>query len=261
MMTKDGGAGMGRPGKKTVRLGLDLPRADWCVDPLADGDEAIGCPERAYAARVPLDHRKRYAQFFTPPRVAKLMAEWAVTPRTGTLLEPAVGTGALVRAAFARKPDLRITALDSDPVIVRAFLSENPDLARVEVVLADFLAQDFSSLYDAVLMNPPYLRHHDLAYDFDIFDLYSRRYGVAISRLANSYLLFTIKASMLLAPRGRAAIIVPTEWMNANFGIAMKSFLINKGLLRELIYFSACSDVFEDALTTASILLLEMPAS
>lgn len=254
---------MGRPGKKLSRLGVGvsptleslplLAKAGW------EEDGLFTSPEEAYAAAVPLSHRRRYAQFFTPPRVAKLMAEWAITSRTQTVLDPTTGMGVLVRAALARKPDVKIAAFEKDPLILRAFLGSRPDLTRVEPLLTDFLVHDLTQAYDAVLMNPPYLRHHDLAYDFDIFESFGRSYGLNLSRLSNAYLLFTLKAATALSAGGRASIIVPTEWMNANFGSAMKSFLVGRGFLRELVYFSSCSDVFGDALTTASVLFLEKP--
>ncbi len=252
---------MGRPGKKQDRLEADIGVTDDLASlDLAAIAASIGrgiTPEVSYAAAVPAKHRQRHAQFFTPPKIARLMAEWALGGDARTLLDPAVGMGVLVRAAIARKPDLKVAAFERDPVILRAFLGTKPDLSRIEVILGDFLALDLRSTFDAMLMNPPYLRHHDLSYDFDIFADFSRRYGVELSKLSNSYLLFTLKAAALLNLGGRAAIIIPTEWMNANFGSAMKLFLLRRGLLKEIIYFSNCSEIFDDALTTACVLLLE----
>ena len=255
---------VGRPGRKQDRLEGRIGAVNdagslslFAV--LASIDRGV-TPEASYAAAVPSGHRQRYAQFFTPPKIARLMAEWALAGDAQTLLDPAVGMGVLVRAALARKPDLRVAAIEKDPVILRAFLGTRPDLNRVEVILDDFLTMDLRSTFDAVLMNPPYLRHHDLSYGFDIFAEFSHKYSVEVSRLSNSYLLFTLKAATLLKLGGRAAIIIPAEWMNANFGSAMKSFLIGRGLLKEMIYFSNCSEIFDDALTTACVLLLEKSA-
>jgi adenine-specific DNA-methyltransferase len=254
---------MGRPGRKQDRLDVG---ADLLDDPdsfdlagMAAGISNGATPEHSYLSAVPFGHRRRYAQFFTPAKIAKLMAEWALGDSTCSLLDPAVGMGILVSAALARQPDLQVTVFEKDPLILRAYLSTQPDLKRIEVILGDFLTMDVSSTFDAVIMNPPYLRHHDLSYDFDIFSQFSQRYGIEVSKLSNSYLLFTLKAVMLLNPGGRASIIIPTEWMNANFGAAMKAFLIRRNLLREVIYFSNCSEIFDDALTTACILLIEKP--
>jgi len=252
---------MGRPGQKQYRLEVSASEVT-AVAALSTQElnnrVAMGVtPERSYAQAIPPDHRRRFAQFFTPPKIASLMAEWALERGASSLLDPAVGMGVLVRAARAQRPALDVTVFEKDPTILRAYLSTQPDLHNLEVFFEDFLTAELQSNFDAVLMNPPYLRHHDLAYDFDIFTFFSTKYGVPISKLSNSYLLFTLKAVSALKPGGRAAIIIPTEWMNANFGSAMKSYLVNRNVLKELIYFSNCSDVFDDALTTASVLLIE----
>lgn len=256
---------MGRAGKKHVRLESDNNPSIVSSPLFVKHDETrkntFTSPEEVYASTVPLSHRRRYAQFFTPPRVAKLMAEWAITSQTKTVLEPAVGMGSLVRAALERNQNILITAFEKDPIILRSFLDLHHSTSHIDPIFSDFLTYDLKSNYDAVLMNPPYLRHHDLDYDFDIFKLFGKLHDLKLSRLSNSYLLFTLKAATALRPGGRASIIIPTEWMNANFGASMKDFLVGRGYLREMVYFSSCSNIFEDALTTASILFLERPAS
>lgn len=110
-------------------------------------------PGHSYLSAVPFGHRRRYAQFFTPVKIARLMAEWALAESTCTLLDPAIGMGVLVRAALARKPDLRVTAFEKDPTILRAYLSTQPDLNKIEVIFGDFLTLDVLSRFDAVIMN------------------------------------------------------------------------------------------------------------
>lgn len=254
---------MGRPGRKLDRLeeAVDVIDDPCCLNLNGITASVIGgvAPENAYASAVPFGHRRRFAQFFTPPKVASLMAEWALAHDPRSLLDPALGMGAFIRAARVRKPDISITAFEKDAVVLRAYLSTQQNLRNFEVIQGDFLTLEMLSTFDSVLMNPPYLRHHDMAYDFDIFGRFSQTYGVFLSRLSNSYVLFTLKAVTALNPGGRAAIIIPSEWMNANFGSALKSFMIKQGLLREIIYFSNCSEIFDDVLTTACVLLIERP--
>jgi len=51
------------------------------------------------------------------------------------------------------------------------------------------------------------------------------------------------------------AYIVPSEFLNSNYGTLVKQYLIESNLLRYVIVFDFQENVFEDALTTASILL------
>jgi len=216
-------------------------------------------PETIYSRNASEEHRRQFAQFFTPPKIAKLMAEWAITPATKSLLEPSVGMGVLVRAALDLKADMEVTAFEKDPLILQEFMKSHPNSDDISVILADFLTYSLDEKFDAVLMNPPYIRHQKIDYEIDLFGYFAKCYGVKLSRLSNLYSLFTLKAAMSLRPGGRASFLIPTEWMNANFGCEMKEFLLHRRLLREIVYFSNCSNIFDGALTTASILLIERP--
>ena len=252
---------MGRPGNRQDRHHRETASLDAAT--LLDAAQKLPdstSPEAAYAAAIPHAHRRAHAQFFTPPAIAELMADWALAHHPRTLLDPALGLGALTRAARARAPHLSLTAFEKDPVILAAYRATSAAPAE-RIIAADFLTTDLPCNFDAELMNPPYLRHHDMAYGPGIFADFSTRHGVTLSRLSNAYVLFTLKAAAALTPGGRAAIIIPAEWMNANFGTALKHFLLDQRLLREIVLFSHGTDIFGDALTTACLLFLENPGS
>ena len=87
----------------------------------------------------------------------------------------------------------------------------------------------------------------------------SLKAGYIIPKSANLYIYFATKAALQLNPGGRAAFLLPTEWMNANFSPLFKRFLLERDLIREMVLFSGCSTIFDGALTTASLMLLERP--
>lgn len=250
---------MGTPGTKSARLEA---RSRCVVTTTADlASFAVGAtsehtsPERAYCATVPIEHRKHFGQFFTPVGIADLMVDWVALVHPKTLLDPAVGPGIFVRTLLTRAPQCEVTALDTDPVALEAARRAIP--TSVLLQHADFLTWGSDALYDAILLNPPYIRHHDMSYDGDIFATVGRRNRIILSRLTNAYGLFILEACRRLRPGGRAAIIVPAEWTNANFGAPIKEFLLSRGFLRQLVYFSHAHLLFEDALTTACVLLIE----
>jgi adenine-specific DNA-methyltransferase len=248
---------LGRPGAKLDRLAADeLLEVDQQELSFADGKNV---PEALYAAAVPLSRRKRYGQFFTPEAVAVLMAEWVARISPKLVIDPAVGTGVFLRALAAHiDSNCRIDCYDIDPLITSYIISEESGISpQKSVHISDYLTADISKIYDAAIMNPPYLRHHDMCYSFDIHNYVSGLTQHKVSKLANAYVLFVMKTCEILRDGGRAAFIIPTEWTNANFGQPFKEYLIDKGGLRHLIYFSNCSDVFPDALTTSCILLIE----
>lgn len=58
---------------------------------------------------------------------------------------------------------------------------------------------------------------------------------------------------------GSGAFLLPAEWASANSGAVLKDFLLSRGLLRRLVSVCNLRPVFADALTTASLVLVEAP--
>jgi adenine-specific DNA-methyltransferase len=259
---------MGKPGTKLARLknvltaegngphsnNTDSLLASYCRE-LCEASE----PEEAYRLAIPLEHRKRFGQFFTPFSIAQLMGEWIREINPLTILDPAVGPGIFPRVLSELCPDALITCIDCDRVAVNAAQASFGQHDKIVFIEQDFLVWEDERLFDAAIANPPYLRHHDLHYAFDIFYFIGKKNHVLLSRLSNVYVLFILEICRRLRVGGRAAVIVPGEWVNANFGDKLKFWLISRGLLHTLMYFSHASSQFEDALTTASIMLLEKP--
>ncbi|MCB0511230.1 MAG: Eco57I restriction-modification methylase domain-containing protein, partial [Bacteroidetes bacterium] len=79
--------------------------------------------------------------------------------------------------------------------------------------------------------------------------------GLKLNGFTNLYTLFLLKSAYQLNKNGRAAYIVPSEFLNSDYGKLVKSYLIKNKLLRYIIVFDFEENVFDDALTTASILL------
>lgn len=213
-------------------------------------------PEQRYASEVGNARRKEFGQFFTPPNVAALMADWIAAIGPSSILDPALGTGILTRSALKAVPAAQVRAYEKDPVIAGFADVGSPEHVTVEI--ADFLVSDFEA-YDAVIANPPYIRHRELVDQEAARAKISVAARTTIPRSANLYIYFVMKGILQLRGGGRGAFLIPTEWMNANFSQSFKSFLLEGDYLKEIVLFSGCSNVFSDALTTASILLVEKP--
>lgn len=152
---------MGRPGRKHERLaaaareaGRGLSIAGWSEDGgIPPGFDAAR-PEESYARLVPLEHRRRLGQFFTPREVSDWMADWACGAGPRTVLDAGVGTGALIGEVLRRRPEAEATGIDPDVAVLaaarRGFLE---DRLVVRLVRADFLAWDDDSTFDAVVSN------------------------------------------------------------------------------------------------------------
>jgi type I restriction-modification system DNA methylase subunit len=220
--------------------------------------QEVDSPERRYAAKAAPEHRKRFGQFFTPPQLASLMADWICCGSHSQVLDPAMGTGVLTRAVLERSSTAHVTAYEIDQAV--ASYSPEQRSARVQLRYADYMHEGFDLDFDAAILNPPYIRHREmLGYDGARAQI-SAKSGYVIPKSANLYVYFVMKSVLQVRPGGRIAALIPTEWMNANFADSFKQFLLHRDLLKEIVLFSGCSNIFEDALTTASVLLLEVPA-
>lgn len=190
--------------------------------------------------------------------VADWMTNWACAGRPRRILDPAIGEGVFIESVrdFFRQRGLKcptVQGCEIDPDIARRLARRDLPLDLRQV---DFLRARFASDFDAVIANPPYVRHHAHARDEATFGRLDRLCGERLSRMTNLYGLFLIKIMSHLAPRGRAAVIAPAEWLNADFGVPIKRHLLRENAIEAIIQFSHASAVFDDALTTAAIILL-----
>jgi len=211
--------------------------------------------EKKYCQTIPLEHRKRYAQFFTPSQIASLMADWLLGHQNlKTILEPAFGLGIFSRAILNKKADLTVKGFEVDETIyTNAKLIFN-DLRQVEINLEDYMFNDWSSKYDGIICNPPYFKFHDYNNKKLLVEI-EKRLKLKLNGFTNLYTLFLLKSISQLNPDGRLAYIIPSEFLNSDYGKLVKSALINSKILRHIIVFNFKENVFDDALTTSCILL------
>ncbi len=212
--------------------------------------------EAAYIATTSITHRKKYAQFFTPAVVADLMAKWLLgNPKMKTVLEPAFGLGMFSRALFAQNHDLEINGFDIDASVMSHAQRLFGHDSRVKLVLQDYMYHDWENKYDGIICNPPYFKFHDYDNKGVLREIASRL-SLRLNGFTNLYPLFLLKSIHQLADGGRAAYLIPSEFLNSDYGKLVKHHLIESGVLRHIVIVDFQSNVFDDALTTASILLL-----
>ncbi len=212
--------------------------------------------EKIYIEKVNLSHRKKFAQFFTPETIADLMADWLIgNKKLKTVLEPAFGLGVFSRNLLKKKPIINIKGFDIDETIFKeaqSFFNANPN---VSLNLEDYMFNDWSNEYDGIICNPPYFKFHD--YDNkSILKEIESRLNFKFNGFTNLYTLFLLKSIYQLSPNGRMAYIIPSEFLNSDYGKLVKEYLIKTNTLRHLFVIDFKENVFDDALTTASILLL-----
>lgn len=218
--------------------------------------------EKEYAGVVGLEHRKRFAQFFTPEAIADFMARWVLDGRKKMdVLEPAFGLGAFSRSLFKQNPKVRVVGYEADETIYN-YAAENVAQAGSDVLLynEDYLRASWKDKYDGIICNPPYLKFHD--YDnASLVPLVNEQLGIRLNGFTNLYTLFLLKSISQLRDGGRMAYIVPSEFLNSDYGVEVKRALLRSGVLRHVVVVDFTQCAFDDALTTACILLCHKDGS
>jgi adenine-specific DNA-methyltransferase len=210
--------------------------------------------EKSYSKSISLEHRKKFAQFFTPFQLASLMTDWLLgNQNLNTVLEPAFGLGVFSRALLSKKSELSIKGFDIDETIFAEAKEIFHDIPKVDIHLEDYMFNDWNNKYDGIICNPPYFKFHD--YDNKtILNEIENHLKIKLNGFTNIYALFLLKSIYQLNTNGRLAYIIPSEFLNSDYGKLVKSALIKNKILRHIIVFDFEENVFDDALTTACIL-------
>lgn len=222
------------------------------------GDEI----ENKYSQETDIQYRRSLGQFFTPFKIACFMSDWVLANPKETLniLDPASGFGVFERALKYRAPKrhLSFDLWEIDQGIsnsLREIIDQGSIIANI--FNNDFLSSPWDNKYDGIIANPPYYKHHHIG---DKNSLYSDICCKTIFRFSiqtNIYCWFLIKCINQLSSGGKLSFIVPSEFMNANYGEKIKEYLLAAGVILHLINIHFVETVFDNAITTSVIILAE----
>ncbi|MFF9242738.1 N-6 DNA methylase [Streptomyces sp. NPDC014801] len=168
----------------------------------------------------------------TPAELASLMADLAGDART--VLDPACGTGALLRAV-APRPGQELYAQDSAPDLaaLTALRLALHSPATVHAAVGDTLRADAHPAVraDAVLCHPPFNErnwgHDELAYD--------ARWEYGFPARAESELAWVQHALARLKDGGTAVLLMPPAAASRRSGRRIRADLLRRGALRAVI--------------------------
>ena len=197
---------------------------------------------------------KSLGQVPTPQPIAKLLARWVMSARPTAVLDPAAGLGGLLHECHNLCPCAAYVGIERDQDTFLLAKSAAP--RGTKLVLADYLLSD-TGRFQGIIANPPYVKAQRLDYSEDTWRAFEERFDTPLDRLTNLYALFILKIWEDLAVHGRAAVIVPAEFLNANFGEEIKEHFLKVIRPAGIVVFNPALNLFEDSLTTSAILFLE----
>lgn len=160
-------------------------------------------------------------QVFTKKEVADLMVSFIDKKSDASLLDPCFGGGVFLNSAiqFGYK---NIDGYEIDKDLYEDVSSKYPSLNLKNI---NFLQVSIFEKYDAIIMNPPYIRHEKIN-DLEPIGitkniLREEEIFSNLSNNANLYMYFIIKALYLLKNEGDLVVIFPSSWLLSKSG---KSF-------------------------------------
>lgn len=220
----------------------------------------------------------KYAEYYTPHAVAKIMASILVDEPVSnvTCYDPSAGSGTLLMNLAHAIGEDRCTIYSQDisqkssgmlrlNLILNNLVHSIQNIIQGNTLLSPYhKVGDKLMTFDYIVSNPPFkLDFSDYRDDLDTKQNHDRFFA-GIPKVPNKdkdkmsiYLLFIQHIIYSLAPNGKAAIVVPTGFITAQSGIEKKirEKLIEEKMLRGVV--SMPSNIFATTGTNVSILFLD----
>lgn len=207
--------------------------------------------------------RNQLGQFATPTGLASEILRFAKAhlAKSGKIrfLDPAIGTGSFYSALISQFGEDKIdqaVGFEIDPhygeVAKKLWRGSHLTLNLEDFTKARPPADEGFNL---IICNPPYVRHHHLsrAQKAKLQVDASQAAGVPIGGLSGLYCYFLGLSHRWLADNGLAGWLIPSEFMDVNYGEALKRYLLTQVELIAIHRFDADDLQFGDALVSSAI--------
>jgi len=206
--------------------------------------------ENMYYRTTNAEKVKALGQYFTPDVIAEFMAKWVSRDAT-TVLDPAAGNHIFFRKVRQANPYCQFYGYEIDPEIAMFF----DEGRNYNLVIGDFLLSEWDTRYDGIICNPPYNRFQAIENRDVILEAFKKHTGTRYSGYTNQYILFLIKSISHMSHTGKLAFLIPSEFLNSEYGAEIKHILLEQHLLRAIIHFG--ENIFPNSVTTSCIVLLD----
>ena len=222
----------------------------------------------------------KYAEYYTPHAIANIIAQIMVQGDVSnvTVYDPAAGSGTLVLALAHQIGE------DNCTIFTQDISAKSNEFLRLNLILNNLVHSLGNVVHDDTLIAPRHLnaKKNGLAqfdyivsnppFNMDFSDnqpelasqKHKERFFAGVPNIPKKdkdgmaiYLLFIQHIIYSLAPKGKAAIVVPTGFLTAGSGIPkiIREYLVKERMLRGVI--SMPSNIFATTGTNVSILFLD----
>jgi len=231
---------------------------------LAQEQERVSLQARLDSEK-PQAERNRLGQFATPITLAQDIVRFGVNLLDVDcpirFFDPAFGTGSFFSALLHTAPRNRIEAakgFELDPHYgepSRRLWQDTP----LDIELADFTRAaaptEEPDRFNLLICNPPYVRHHHIGNGEKarLQEATQAASGVRIAGLAGLYCYFLGLSHVWMKRGGIAGWLIPSEFMDVNYGAMVKRYLLDKVMLLRIHRFDPNDVQFDDALVSSAV--------
>ena len=208
--------------------------------------------------------RNRMGQFATPTRLAVDILRYANTQLNKNeairFIDPAIGTGSFYSALLNVFSKNRVSTavgyeIDSHYGTPSAKLWRDKGL---DIHIGDFTQAEVpkgDGKFNLLICNPPYIRHHYIVnHEKQRLKACARdASGIKINGLAGLYCYFLAMGHTWMTDGGLAGWLLPSEFMDVNYGAAVKQYLLDKVTLLHIHRFDPSNVQFDDALVSSAV--------
>lgn len=208
-----------------------------------------------------IEERRKHGQFSTPFELAQEIITYGLhllSDNKISFLEPCIGSGVFYSALLNTINRTCCIQTATGIEIDTAYYDCASNLwnnSGIELIQGDFTRIIPNQKYNLVITNPPYVRHHYLTQDEKSYLLEheKKETGIGLSGLAGLYCHFILFAHKWLAPGAICGWLIPSEFMDVNYGNAIKSYLLQNVHLLRIHRYNPDDSLFSDALVSSCV--------
>ncbi len=222
----------------------------------------------------------KYAEYYTPASVAKIMARILVPKpvKSVTLYDPAAGSGSLLLSLAHQIGEDKCSIYSQDisqksseflrlNLILNNLLHSLHNVIKGNTLTSPYHINDEKTdlkKFDYIVSNPPFKTDFSDDRETLASDKHKKRFFAGVSKVPGKdkdkmaiYTLFIQHIIYSLSSKGKAAIVVPTGFITAQSGVELKirERLVEGKILRGVV--SMPSNIFATTGTNVSVLFLD----